>query len=151
MDISGEQRVPASREKVWKALNNPNMLKKCIPNCQSIEKVSPTEMVATLKIKVTFITASFKTTIKLENLKAPESYTLVTEGSGSFAGSVKSSTDVKLREDGEETVVSYTTRAEIEGKLAMLGSKMIDSSARKLVTKFFEKLTKVMAEKAAAA
>lgn len=147
MDISGEQRIPVCREQIWKALNNPNILRKCIPNCESVEKVSPTEMVATLKVKVTFVSATFKSTITLANLNAPESYTLVTEGSGGLIGSLKSSTDVHLREEGNETVVTYRTRAEIGGKLALLGSKMIDASARKMVTKFFERLTKIMTDK----
>lgn len=151
MDISGEQRIPASREQVWKALNNPNVLKKCIPNCEALEKKSPTEMIATIKIKVAFISTSFKSSITLTNIKAPESYTIASEGSSGIAGSIKGSTDVHLREDNAETVVDYTIRAELSGKLAMLGSKMIDSSARKVAQKFFEKLSKIMVAKAEAA
>ncbi len=151
MDISGEQRIPASREQVWKALNNPNVLRKCLPNCEALEKKSPTEMVATIKIKVAFISTSFKSNITLTNIKAQESYTIISEGSSSIAGSIKASMDVHLRDDNAETVVDYTIRAELAGKLAMLGSKMIDSSAKKAAQKFFEKLCKIMVAKAEAA
>jgi carbon monoxide dehydrogenase subunit G len=150
MDMSGEQRIAASRQQVWKALNNPNVLRKCIPNCESMEKKSPTEMVATIKIKVAFISTSFKSDIKLTNVNPPESYTLVSEGS-SIAGAIKASIDVRLSEDNGETLVNFTIRAEIGGKLGMLGSKMIDSSAKKFATHFFEKLSKIIAAKNEAA
>jgi carbon monoxide dehydrogenase subunit G len=147
MDISGEQRIPASRQQVWKALNNPNVLKKCIPNCESLDKKSPTEMVATIKVKIAFLSASFKSNVTLTNLNAPESYTIITEGSSMIVGSIKSHTDVHLREENAETVVHYTIGAEFGGKLAMLGSKMADGSAKKAAQKFFEKLGKIVVAK----
>ena len=151
MDMTGEQRIPASREKVWRALNNPNVLKKCIPGCESLERKSPTEMVAIIKVKVGPVSASFKSELTLTNLNPPESYTINAEGAGGIAGSVKGSTDVTLREDGGETVVSYTIKAHIGGKLALLGSRLIDSSSKKLAAKFFEKLNNIMISRAAAA
>jgi hypothetical protein len=147
MDMSGEQRIEARREQVWKALNNANVLRKCIPNCESMDKKSPTEWVATIKVKVAFISASFKTSITLTNIKPAESYTLVSDGSAALVGSLKSSTDVQLRDDGGATLLNYTIRAEIGGKFAMLGSKMIDSTAQKMAAKFFEKLNKIILEK----
>lgn len=150
MDMSGEQRIQASREQVWKALSNAYVLRRCIPNCESIEKKSPTDWVATIKVKVAFISATFKTNITLANIKPAESYTLVSEGSASLVGTLKSSTDVQLRDDGDATVIGYTIRAELGGKFALLGSKMIDSSAHKMAGKFFEKLNKIVMEKSLA-
>ena len=148
MDISGEERIAASRDAVWAALNNPNVLKKCIPGCESMERKSPTEMIATVKVKVGPVSASFKGNITLANLNPPESYTLVSEGSGGMAGFAKGSTDVQLREEGGETVVTYTVNAQIGGKLAMLGSSLINSSSKKLAVKFFEKLSKIVTKQA---
>lgn len=151
MDMSGEQRIPASREKVWKALNNPNVLRKCMPGCESMEKKSPTEMTATFKVKVGPVSASIKSDVTLTNVNAPESYTLVSEGSGGIAGFVKGSADVHLHEEDGETVLRYETKVQVGGKLAMLGSRLIDSSAKKLTAQFFERLNKIIVAKAEAA
>jgi len=140
MDMSGEQRIPAGREQVWKALNNPKVLQKCIPGCESIEATSPTEMVATIKVHFGPLSSAFKSNVKLENLKAPESYTIRTEG-----GIAKSSTDVSLREEDGETIVTYVVKAKMGGKLAILGGGLIRSSSKKIVTQFFNKLKKAVA------
>jgi carbon monoxide dehydrogenase subunit G len=147
MEISGEQRIQASRQQVWKALNNPNVLRKCIPNCETLDKKSPTEMVATIKVKVAFVSAAFKSDITLSNINAPESYTITSEGSSGMVGSIKSTMNVHLREDNAETVVDYTLGAELGGKLGMLGSKMVDGAAKKMARKFFEKLSKIISAK----
>jgi uncharacterized protein len=151
MDMTGEERIPASREIVWAALNNPNVLRKCIPGCETMEKKSPTEMTATVKIKIGPVSASFKGDVTLTNLNPPESYTITGEGSGGIAGFAKGSSDVQLREDGGETILTYTVKAQIGGKLAMLGSRLIDSSSKKLAGQFFEKLNKIIAKKTGAA
>ena len=150
MDMSGEERIPASKKVVWNALNNANVLKKCIPGCETLEKNSPTEMVATVKVKVTLFTATFKADIKLSNLNPQDSYTITWEGQGGIAGFAKGSSDVQLREDGEATVLTYQVKAEIGGKLAMLGSKMIESSSKRIVSRFFARLNAVIAKRAAA-
>ncbi|MCB1445317.1 MAG: carbon monoxide dehydrogenase subunit G [Rhizobiaceae bacterium] len=149
MDMTGEERIAAKRQIVWQALNNPNVLRKCIPNCESLEKKSPTEMLATVKFKVGPIPATFKGDVTLTNLNAPESYTLVVDGQGGIAGSAKGKLDVKLVEDGDETILTYKAGAEIGGRLAMLGSKMIDSSAKKVAASFFKKFSKIAAKRGA--
>lgn len=151
MDMTGEERIPASREAVWAALNNPNVLKKCIPGCESMEKKSPTEMVATIKLKVGPISTSLKGNISLTNLKPAESYTINWEGQGGLAGSAKGSSDVELRQDGNETILTYEIKAQLGGKLALLGSKLIGSRSKKLAEQFFHKLNKIIAKKAEAA
>lgn len=151
MDITGEERISASREIVWQALNSPNVLRKCIPNCESLEKKSPTEMQATVKFKVGPISTNFKGDVTLTKLNPPESYTIVVDGHGGIAGSAKGTCDVKLVADGEETVLTYAVGAQMGGKLAMLGSKMIDSSSKKVATSFFKKFGKIAAKRAAKA
>jgi uncharacterized protein len=151
MDMTGEERIAAKREIVWSALNSPNVLRKCIPNCEKLEKKSPTEMAATVKIKVGPISASFKGNVTLTNLNPPESYTITAEGQGGIAGFAKGSSDVTLVEDGDETVLTYVIKAQMGVKLAMLGSRMIDSSSKKLAAQFFTKFNKVVAKKAAKA
>ena len=149
MDMTGEERISASREIVWHALNSPNVLRKCIPNCEKLEKKSPTQMLATIKFKVGPIPATFKGHVTLANLNAPESYTIVVDGQGGLAGSAKGTCDVKLTEDGDQTILTYTVGAEITGALAKLGSKMIDTSAKKIATSFFKKFSKIATKRAA--
>lgn len=144
MDMSGQEQIPASREQVWEALNDPNVLKKCIPGCEALESKSPTEMVATIRIKVGPISRAFKSDVKLTNINAPESYTITSEG-----GIAKASTDVVLREEDGNTVLSYTVNAKIGGKLAVLGSGLIRSSSKKIVTQFFNKLKKTLSSRQA--
>ncbi len=144
MEMSGEERIAASRDRVWAALNNPDILRRCIPGCETLEASSPTDFAATVKIKVGPVSASFKGNVTLSNLNPPESYTIFAEGSGGIAGFAKGGADVVLTADGDETVLTYKTTAKIGGKLAMLGSRLIDSSSKKLAGQFFEKLTKVI-------
>jgi uncharacterized protein len=151
MDMTGEERIAAKREIVWEALNTPGILRKCIPNCEKLERKSPTELTATIKLKLGPISTNFKGDITLTNLNPPESYTIVVEGQGGIAGFAKGSSDVKLTEDGDETVLTYETKAQMGGKLAMLGSRMIDSSSKKLAAQFFKKFNKLAAKRAAKA
>lgn len=144
MEMSGEARIAAPRDRVWAALNNPEILRRCIPGCESLEATSPTEFESTVKIKIGPVSASFKGNVSLTNLNPPESYTIVGEGSGGIAGFAKGGADVALTEDGGETVLTYKTNAKIGGKLAMLGSRLIDSSAKKLAEQFFTKFAKVL-------
>jgi carbon monoxide dehydrogenase subunit G len=149
MDITGEERISAKREIVWQALNSPNVLRKCIPNCESLEKKSPTQMLATVKFKVGPIPATFKADVTLANLNAPNSYTIVVDGQGGLAGSAKGTCDVALVQDGDETVLTYKVGAQMSGALAKLGAKMIDASAKKVATNFFKKFGKIAAKRAA--
>jgi carbon monoxide dehydrogenase subunit G len=140
MDMTGEERIAAPREAVWAALNDPETLKACIPGCQSLTMRSPTELEATVKIKVGPVSATFNGEVTLSNLNPPESYTIAGEGKGGIAGFAKGGADVKLTDEGSETLLSYTVRAEIGGKLAQLGARLIDSTSKKLASQFFADL-----------
>ncbi|MEL7529284.1 MAG: carbon monoxide dehydrogenase subunit G [Pseudomonadota bacterium] len=144
MDISGTRLIPAGREKVWDALNDPDVLKACIPGCESLEKTSDTEMNASVTTKIGPVKAKFKGAVTLENINAPESYTIVGEGKGGVAGFAKGSADVKLSEEGEETVLTYEAKAQVGGKLAQLGSRLVDSTAKKMAEDFFSKFTEMV-------
>ncbi|MCK7611317.1 SRPBCC family protein [Roseibium sediminicola] len=144
MDMSGSHRIPAKREKVWEALNDPDILKACIPGCESLEKTSDNEMSAAVTSKIGPVKAKFKGAVTLENIKAPESYTIVGEGKGGVAGFAKGSADVSLAEEGDETVLSYAAKAQVGGKLAQLGSRLIDSTAKKMAEDFFTKFTELV-------
>ncbi|MCJ8054304.1 carbon monoxide dehydrogenase subunit G [Shinella curvata] len=137
MDMTGEERIAAPRDAVWAALNDPEILKACIPGCQSLILKSPTELEATVKIKIGPVSASFSGEVTLSNLNPPESYTISGEGKGGIAGFAKGGADVRLTEDGDGTILAYDVKAQIGGKLAQLGSRLIDSSSKKLATQFF--------------
>lgn len=137
MDLTGEQRIAASRDIVWAALNDPEILRQCIPGCQSLEMKSPTEFAAIVKIKIGPVSATFSGEVRLSNINAPESYTISGEGKGGIAGFAKGGAVVALQEDGPETLLLYDVNAQIGGKLAQLGSRLIDSTSRKLAEQFF--------------
>ncbi|MCJ8520404.1 carbon monoxide dehydrogenase subunit G [Pseudorhizobium tarimense] len=137
MDVDGEERIAAPRDVVWQALNDPEILKQCVPGCQSLEKKSPTELVTTVRIKIGPVAANFNGEITLSNIDAPKSYTISGEGKGGIAGFGKGAADVELVEDGAETILRYKAKAQVGGKLAQLGSRLIDSASRKLAQQFF--------------
>ncbi|MGY5804553.1 SRPBCC family protein [Rhizobium hainanense] len=141
MDMTGEERIAAPRDAVWAALNDPEILKQCIPGCQSLERISPTELTATVKLKIGPVSASFNGEVKLSNINAPESYTISGEGKGGIAGFAKGGADVVLKEDGNETILQYEAKAQVGGKIAQLGSRLVDSSAKKLAQQFFADFT----------
>ena len=140
MDMSGEERIAAPREAVWAALNDPEVLKACIPGCQSLTMKSPNELEATVKIKIGPVSATFNGEVTLSNLNPPESYTISGEGKGGIAGFAMGGADVRLAEDGDGTILSYDVKAQIGGKLAQLGSRLIDSTSKKLAAQFFADL-----------
>jgi len=135
--IEGEERIAAPVEKVWAALNDPDMLKECIPGCQSLEMKSPTEMTATVVLKIGPIKATFNGEVTLKNLKPPHSYTIQGEGKGGIAGFAKGGADVTLNEDGDGTMLKYAAKADVGGKIAQLGSRLITSTSKKLAGQFF--------------
>ena len=141
MDMTGEERIAAPRDAVWAALNDPEILKQCIPGCQSLEKISPTELTATVKLKIGPVSASFNGEVKLSNINAPESYTISGEGKGGIAGFAKGGADVVLKEDGDETILQYEAKAQVGGKIAQLGSRLVDSSAKTLAQQFVSEFT----------
>ncbi|MEL6690385.1 MAG: carbon monoxide dehydrogenase subunit G [Pseudomonadota bacterium] len=138
MDMTGEHRIFAPRETVWAALNDAEVLRVCIPGCEELEKKSDTELSALVVQKIGPVKAKFRGDVELSNINAPASYTIRGEGSGGVAGFAKGGADVSLSEDGTETVLSYEVQATVGGKLARLGSRLIDSTAKKLAAQFFD-------------
>jgi carbon monoxide dehydrogenase subunit G len=151
MDMTGEYRIPAPRETVWKALNDPDVLKQCIPGCETLDKKSDTEFAATVTAKVGPVKAKFGGNVKMSDLDPPNGYTISGEGSGGAAGFAKGGAKVKLAEDGGATVLSYTVNATVGGKLAQIGSRLIDSTAKKMANDFFAKFAEVVGGSAPAA
>src|SRR3989440_4950133 len=138
MQMSESQRIPASKEKVWAALNDPEVLKKCIPGCQSLEMSSPTDMTATVILKVGPVKATFGGKVKLSDLDPPNSYRISGEGSGGVAGFAKGGAAVRLESESRDvTMLHYDVDAQIGGKLAQLGQRLIDSTAKKLAGEVF--------------
>ena len=139
--IEGEERVEAPVEKVWAALNDPATLQACIPGCQSLEKKSDTELAAKVVLKVGPIKATFAGEVKLSNLNPPHSYTIAGEGKGGIAGFAKGGADVVLVEEGPSvTLLKYSAKADVGGKMAQLGSRLMESTSKKLTGQFFSTL-----------
>ena len=145
MKMAGEFRVARAREAVWAALNDPAVLKQCLPGCQEIERVSETEMTATLIVKVGPVKATFAGAVTLSDLDPPNGYTLSGQGQGGAAGFASGEARVALVEEGGETVVRYDVDAKVGGKLAQIGSRLIDSTAKKLAGQFFDSLAETLA------
>ncbi len=143
MDLSGEYRIPAPRERVWAMLNDPDVLRVCIPGCEELEQTADNAFSARVTIKVGPVKAKFKGAVTLENINAPESYTITGEGKGGVAGFASGGADIRLAEDGDATILTYTANAKVGGKLAQLGSRLIDSTARKLAGQFFAKFAEL--------
>jgi carbon monoxide dehydrogenase subunit G len=150
MELTGQQLIDAPREKVYAALNDPDILKQCIPGCEELNKTSDTEMDAVVAIKVGPVKAKFKGAVELTNLNPPESYTIVGEGKGGAAGFAKGGADVKLTDQGSQTMLDYAVKADVGGKLAQLGGRLIEGTAKKLSGEFFEKFGEIVGEGAAA-
>jgi len=151
MEMTGEYRIPAPRQKVWEALNDPEILKECIPGCQELTKESDTEMSAKVAAKVGPVSAKFSGKVHLTDVDPPNGYKIGGEGTGGVAGFAKGGAEVKLVEDGQETVLSYTATATVGGKLAQIGSRLIDSTAKKMADDFFGKFAAVVGGEAPAA
>jgi hypothetical protein len=145
MDMNGSQRIEASREAVYAALNDVEVLRQCIPGCETIEKTSDTEMNAKVTLKIGPVKASFTGKVTLSDLDPPNGYTITGEGSGGAVGFAKGGAKVTLEPDGEATILNYTVQAQIGGKIAQLGGRLIDSTAKKLAGDFFEKFGAVVA------
>ena len=144
MKMNGEFRVPTDRETVWRALNDPEVLKECLPGCQEIEKTSDTEMTATLTIKVGPVKATFKGGVTLSDIDPPNGYTISGQGQGGTAGFASGEAKVSLLEEDGATVVQYDVDAKVGGKLAQIGSRLIDSTAKKLAKQFFDSLAETL-------
>ncbi|MGE0118643.1 MAG: carbon monoxide dehydrogenase subunit G [Dongiaceae bacterium] len=153
MDLTGEYRIPAPREAVWAALNDPEILKQCIPGCEEIVKLSDTEMTAKATARVGPVKASFAGKVTLSDLDPPNGYRISGEGQGGVAGFAKGGADVRLRPDetGAGTVLAYTANASVGGKLAQIGSRLIEGTARQMADQFFGKFAEVVGAAAAPA
>src|SRR5579863_1355720 len=144
MDMTGSQRIEAPREKVYAALNDVDVLRQCIPGCDEITKTSDTEMNAKVTLRIGPVKASFTGKVTLSDLDPPNGYTISGEGSGGMAGFAKGGAKVSLVPDGEATILNYVVNADIGGKIAQLGARLIDGTAKKLAGDFFEKFGTVV-------
>jgi uncharacterized protein len=143
VNMEGEERIEAPVGKVWEALNDPAILKACIPGCEELDKKSDTELAATVALKIGPIKARFNGEVELKNLNPPYSYTIAGEGKGGIAGFAKGGADVSLKEDGPDaTILTYVAKADVGGKMAQLGSRLIQSTSKKLAAQFFADFNK---------
>lgn len=138
MEMSGEYLIGASREAVWQALNDVDVLHQCIPGCEEIEQISPTELKAKVKVKIGPVKAKFSGDVVLGDLNPPESYSISGKGNGGVAGFAKGGANVRLETVPEGTRLTYGAKAAVGGKLAQLGQRLIKSSSEKLATQFFD-------------
>jgi uncharacterized protein len=142
MDMTGERRIPAPRQTVWEALNNPDVLKASIPGCESLERLADDEMKATAAVKVGPISARFTGKVQLTDIDPPNGYRISGEGQGGVAGFAKGGANVALKEDGDDTLLSYQVNAQVGGKLAQLGGRLIDATAKQMADAFFDRFSK---------
>jgi uncharacterized protein len=149
MEMSGEHQIAAPRQQVWDALNEASVLQACITGCESVEKLSDTEMTAVVVAKVGPVKAKFKGKVTLSEIDAPNGYTINGEGQGGVAGFGKGSAVVTLTDDGDGTVLKYTAKASVGGKLAQLGSRLVDATAAKMADEFFTAFANHMAPEVA--
>jgi carbon monoxide dehydrogenase subunit G len=141
MDMTGERRIPAPRQTVWEALNNPEVLKVSIPGCESLEKLEGDQMKATASIKVGPISARFNGKVQLTDIDPPNGYRISGEGQGGVAGFAKGGANVTLTDDGADTLLSYQVNAQVGGKLAQLGGRLIDATAKQMADAFFDRFS----------
>lgn len=146
MELDGEFHIPADRETVWRALNDPEMLRLAVPGCETLEKVSDTEFTAKVTLKIGPVKASFKGRVTLGDLDPPNSYRITGEGQGGVAGFARGSAEVTLSEDGDGTRLRYTATATVGGKLAQVGQRLIAGASRKLAAEFFIALGEAIVE-----
>ena len=147
MKMSGEEIIAAPIESVWAALNDPNVLKQCIPGCESITQKSPNAFSARVVVKLGPIKAGFNGSVELKDINPPHGYRIEGKGEGGLAGFASGGATVRLEAVPEGTKLSYDVDAQVGGKMAMLGSRLIDSTAQSLSGQFFEKFAKLAAEK----
>jgi hypothetical protein len=139
MDFTGRYVIAAPPQKVWDGINDPAILKACIPGCEQIEKTSPADFTATARLKIGPVSATFKGKVTLADLDPPHSCTLSGEGQGGVAGFAKGSAQVVLTPQGGETVLTYTAKASVGGKLAQIGQRLIDGAAKQIADDFFKR------------
>ncbi len=136
--MTGQQLVPLPQEETWRALNDTAILKECVPGCDTLEKISDTQYELTMTSRIGPVSARFKGVMTLEDVDPPRGYTMVFEGQGGVAGFAKGKANVSLTPEGEATLLSYSVKAMVGGKIAQLGARLIDGVARKLADQFFK-------------
>jgi carbon monoxide dehydrogenase subunit G len=140
MEMTGERRIPAPRQQVWEALNDPEALRAAIPGCESVERLGEDQFQARVAVKLGPMAAKFGGKVKLENLNPPASYTISGEGNGGAMGFAKGGADVALEEiSAAETLLKYNVKAQVGGKMAQLGARLIDSTAKQMADQFFDR------------
>lgn len=144
MKLTGENRIKAPPQEVWRALNDPDILRQAIPGCESLEKISDTEFKATVATKIGPVQARFNGQVQLTDLDPPNGYTISGSGSGGMAGNAKGGAKVRLEPDGDGTKLTYDVDAQVTGKLAQLGSRLIDSTAKMLAGQFFNRFEEIV-------
>lgn len=146
MDMTGERRISAPRQKVWDALNDTATLQACIPGCESLEKTGEHDLKATAAVKIGPISARFTGNVTLGDLDPPNSYRISGEGQGGVAGFAKGGANVRLADDGPGTLLSYDVKAQVGGKIAQLGARLIDATSKQMADMFFDRFTAMVAE-----
>jgi carbon monoxide dehydrogenase subunit G len=141
LEMTGEYVLPLDRSQVYAALNDPDMLKRCIPGCEELEKLSDTEFAAVVRMELGPVKARFKGKVRLEDLDPPNGYRIEGEGEGGVAGFAKGGATVSLAEIPEGTKLAYRAEANVGGKIAQLGQRLIAGSAKKIADKFFSNFT----------
>lgn len=144
MDMSGEYVIAAPRQAVWEALNDPEILKQCIPGCESVDKTSDTSFEAKVTAKVGPVRAKFSGKVNMSDIDPPNGYTISGEGTGGAAGFAKGGAKVALSDAPEGTKLEYSVDATVGGKLAQIGSRLIDSTAKKMAKDFFGKFAELV-------
>jgi hypothetical protein len=137
MEMSGEERIPATQDATWAALNDPEILKACVPGCESIESVAENEYQVLMVARIGPVSAKFKGKLVLSDLNPPNSYAIAFDGQGGAAGFGKGSAQVQLAPEGAGTLLRYQVKASVGGKLAQIGSRLVDAAARKIAQDFF--------------
>jgi carbon monoxide dehydrogenase subunit G len=138
MEMTGEQLVPAAQQDTWNALNDPEVLKACVPGCESIERLGADEYQVLMVARVGPVSAKFKGKLALSDIRPPTSYSISFEGQGGAAGFAKGSAQVRLAAEGQATRLSYSAKANVGGKLAQIGSRLVDAAAKKVADDFFK-------------
>ena len=149
MELIGEERIAAPRDVVWAAMNDPDIIRQCIPGCQNVEKLSSTQFLATVKVGFGLFSVTFNGEIRLSNVDVPRSYTIAAEGRGGIAGFARGEADVTLVDEGLHTLLCYKADGDTGGRVAELGGMLIRTTLEKLARRFWGSFNAAVVEKAA--